>query len=83
MLFFVFNSDVVMVLVVHSLSEGEFVAQVPYFPPLQSVSDFPPKVCRSIIEAGAGAHCPDIDIQSVRTWAMRAQVANHFDVNGR
>jgi len=35
MLYFCFNRATVAVIVAHSLADGEFVAQVPFFPPLQ------------------------------------------------
>lgn len=54
MLYFVFNSSVVAVLVAHDLGAGEFVAQVPYFPPLQSPAQFTPELCLDIIQAAAG-----------------------------
>lgn len=51
MLYFVFNPDVIAVLVAHSLEAGEFVAQVPFFPPAQAPEDFTPQGewgCRSV-----------------------------------
>jgi len=36
MLYFVYNADVVCVLVAHHFETGEFVMQLPYFPPLQA-----------------------------------------------
>lgn len=35
MLYFCFNPGVIAVIVAHCLQSGEFVAQVPFFPPLQ------------------------------------------------
>ena len=35
MLYFCFNPSVIAVVIAHCLEDGEFVAQVPYFPPLQ------------------------------------------------
>ena len=45
MLYFVFNPDVVAVVVAHDLrGEGEFVAQIPFFPPTQTLArDFTPR----------------------------------------
>lgn len=69
MLYFVFNADVVGVVVAHDLRDGEFVAQVPYFPPLQSPSDFPTDVCARLVAAAAGLpleQLPDLQIMEVR-----------------
>ncbi|GLC41790.1 hypothetical protein PLESTB_001702100 [Pleodorina starrii] len=54
MLYFVFNPGVVAVLVAHDIEAGEFVAQIPYFPPLQSPADFPPERVVQLIRAAAG-----------------------------
>lgn len=40
MLYFLYNSDAVAVLVCHDIEQGEFVLQVPYFPPVESVDDY-------------------------------------------
>jgi len=55
MLYFVFNPDVVAVVVAHDLrGDGEFVAQVPYFPPLQSLEDdFSHEECLRLVRAAA------------------------------
>ncbi|KAK1267480.1 hypothetical protein QJS04_geneDACA016700 [Acorus gramineus] len=43
MLFFIYNPEAIGVLVAHDLSQGEFVMQVPFYPPQQSPEDFSPK----------------------------------------
>ncbi|GMH41411.1 hypothetical protein BSKO_09321 [Bryopsis sp. KO-2023] len=78
MLYFVLSSDVVLVLVVHCLKSGEFVAQIPYFPPLQVPSEFDGQKCQELINRGAGFDVHDLEIVSVRPWTMRAQVADRF-----
>jgi hypothetical protein len=40
MLHFIYNSRVVSVLVCHDVQEGNFVLQVPYFPPIESIQDY-------------------------------------------
>lgn len=40
MLFFIFNSEAIGVLVAHDLKQGEFVMQVPFYPPQQKLKDF-------------------------------------------
>jgi hypothetical protein len=44
MLYFVFNQEVIMVVVAHDLKKGEFVAQIPYYPPQQNPEEFTPQV---------------------------------------
>ncbi|GAX80176.1 hypothetical protein CEUSTIGMA_g7614.t1 [Chlamydomonas eustigma] len=79
MLYFVFNAEVVTVLVAHTIREGEFVAQVPFFPPLQSIDEFTEDVCLSIIQAASGlSNLVDVQIKQVRTWTMSAEVASRF-----
>lgn len=62
MIYFVFNSDVVLVLVVHNLQEGEFVAQIPYFPPLQQPTDFDAVFCTQLIQKSAGESLKDVKV---------------------
>lgn len=62
MLYFVFNSRVVLVVVVHNLEDGEFVAQIPFFPPLQQSSDFGEKVCKQLIHYAAGSPLDDVKV---------------------
>lgn len=40
MLYFIYNKDLVAVLVCHDIRGGEFVLQVPYFPPIESLEDY-------------------------------------------
>ena len=40
MLYFLYSRDGVSVLVCHDILRGEFVLQVPYFPPIESVEDY-------------------------------------------
>lgn len=55
MLYFVFNPDVVAVVVAHDLrGEGEFVAQIPFFPPTQTLArDFTPRKCAELVARAA------------------------------
>lgn len=51
MLYFLYNKNVVSVLVCHDIRNGEFVLQVPYFPPIESVEDYrDPKKCLEIVK---------------------------------
>lgn len=91
MLYFVFNSGVAGAVVAHNLEKGEFVLQAPYFPPLQSASDFSKEriesLCRSALFGGAGAGGgrgagggvgDDLEVKAVRPWTMRARVAGAY-----
>jgi 2-polyprenyl-6-methoxyphenol hydroxylase-like FAD-dependent oxidoreductase len=78
MLYFIFNADVIAVVVAHDLRRGEFVAQLPYFPPLQAPADFPPAACAALVRAAARAPLPDLDIRGVRAWTMAAGVAARY-----
>lgn len=49
MLHFVYNSSIVCVLVSHEPASGEFVLQVPYYPPIETVDDFTASRCLDII----------------------------------
>ncbi|CAM6082506.1 unnamed protein product [Calypogeia fissa] len=40
MLYFVFNASAIAVIVAHNLQLGEFIAQIPYYPPHQAFEDF-------------------------------------------
>ena len=77
MLYFVYNSSGVAVLVAHALKKGEFVAQIPYFPPLQRPEDFDQKKCIELLQALAGIKIP-IDICSIRKWRMGIGLASRF-----
>ncbi|KAG6425476.1 hypothetical protein SASPL_115914 [Salvia splendens] len=44
MLFFIFNTEAIGVLVAHDLMQGEFVLQVPFYPPQQRFDDFSSRV---------------------------------------
>jgi 2-polyprenyl-6-methoxyphenol hydroxylase-like FAD-dependent oxidoreductase len=84
MLYFVFNKDVIAVIVAHDLERGEFVAQVPYFPPLQSPKEFTIGVCEDLIQKFAGVKVADVQVKTIRPWAMSAAIAERYSAhNGR
>ena len=99
MLYFVFNPDVVAVVVAHELKKdgaGEFVAQIPFFPPTQSVEeDFCEARCAELVRAAIQLEgdswrttteekivVDDVRIKHARAWTMGATVADRF-VDGR
>eukprot|EP00667_Euglena_gracilis_P007433 EG_transcript_7508 len=76
MLYFVFNASQVAVVIAHDLQQGEFVAQVPFFKPLQQAKDFTPDNCRPIIQALIGSPDVPFEIVSTRGWEMHAYAAS-------
>ena len=80
MLYFVFNPKAVVVLIAHDLEHGEWVAQIPYYPPQQSPKDFSDVVCKNMLEAAIGeTGTPvNIDIKSIHPWTMHAKHAENF-----
>ena len=89
MLYFVFNPDVVAAVVAHDVTEngsGEFVAQIPFFPPTQSVAeDFDAARCERLVRSAIGAaddgaarDLNDVVVRAARAWTMGATVADRF-----
>mmetsp|Transcript_32897 Transcript_32897/g.86854 ORF Transcript_32897/g.86854 Transcript_32897/m.86854 type:complete len:732 (-) Transcript_32897:43-2238(-) len=78
MLYFVYNAQVITVFVAHDPVRGEWVCQVPFFPPLQKADAFTPEVCKAIVEAGLGTTELDVEVVSVRPWTMAAEVAGRY-----
>ncbi|KAH9609765.1 hypothetical protein KSS87_012755 [Heliosperma pusillum] len=78
MLFFIFNTEAIGVLVAHDLQQGEFVLQVPYYPPQQKFEEFTPKMCEQLIFTLVGHELEDITVIDVKPWVMHAEVADKF-----
>ncbi|RLN59985.1 hypothetical protein BBJ28_00001369 [Nothophytophthora sp. Chile5] len=86
MLYFVFNQDVIGILIAHDLKRGEWVFQIPFFPPQESIPwDFSVDQCKQIVRhilpkqmLTPGA-VDDVDILSVGQWSMGARVAKQYD----
>lgn len=78
MLFFIFNPEAIGVLVAHDLNEGEFVLQIPYYPPQQKLKDFSSKVCEQIIFKLVGWEPVDVEVVDIKPWVMHAEVAEKF-----
>ena len=58
----------------------DLVFQIPYFPPFESLDDFPAAICRRHIVDAIGDPAVDVDIKSIQSWAMHAQVATNYRV---
>ncbi|GAB4829326.1 hypothetical protein Ancab_040631 [Ancistrocladus abbreviatus] len=78
MLFFIFNKEAIGVLVAHDLMRGEFVLQMPFYPPQQKLEDFNPKTCEKLIYKLAGQKLEDVDVIDIKPWVMHAEVAEKF-----
>ncbi|KAK1290006.1 hypothetical protein QJS10_CPB18g00484 [Acorus calamus] len=78
MLFFIYNPEAIGVLVAHDLTQGEFVMQIPFYPPQQSLEDFSPKVCEELISKLVGQKYMDVNVVDVKPWVMHAEVAEKF-----
>ncbi|CAH9110198.1 unnamed protein product [Cuscuta epithymum] len=77
MLFFIFNEKAIGVLVAHDLRQGEFVLQIPFYPPHQRLEDFSSKIFEIIYEL-VGQELSDINVVDIKPWVMHAEVAENF-----
>ncbi|EYU25930.1 hypothetical protein ABFS82_11G068200 [Erythranthe guttata] len=78
MLFFVFNTEAIGVIVAHDLKQGEFVLQVPFYAPQQKFEDFSSTMCEKLIFKLVGRELADINVLDVKPWVMHAEVAEAF-----
>lgn len=86
MLHFVYNPQLVGVFVCHDGNEGEWVLQIPFFPPFQTLDDFNEVAVRDMIWAGLLGLRPkddaydgcDFDVLSLRPWTMASLVAQSY-----
>ncbi len=89
MLHFIYNNKTVCVLVSHDIEQGEYVLQVPYYPPIETIDDFrnDPERCIQIVRDAMSSdphllrdkykHNP-IELVQVNSWRMEAVVADSF-----
>ncbi len=77
MLYFVYAPQGIGVFVTHSIERGEFVLQLPYFPPFDKPHDFDPRTCAAMIDHLTGRSV-DAQIRSIRPWRLDAWVAQRF-----
>ena len=94
MLHFIYNSQLVGVFVCHDGNKGDWVLQIPFFPPYQTISDFNPNYVRELVWAGLGVHPSEegqdgpghtqfgnnfnVEILSIRPWTMTSLVADQY-----
>ena len=78
MLYFLYSSNLISVLVCHDLKLGEFVLQIPYYPPTQNLSDFTEQVCMEKIKQCFSSDDlnENIDIKAMNTWRMEAIISD-------
>jgi 2-polyprenyl-6-methoxyphenol hydroxylase-like FAD-dependent oxidoreductase len=95
MLHFVYNPHVICAFVIHDIEEGNFVCQIPYFPPYQTVPiDFTYEKCLHLIKAGLGILHTDttsrsnsngrhfqIKIREIRPWISRTYIAPTYVID--
>ncbi|XP_019200546.1 PREDICTED: uncharacterized protein LOC109194092 isoform X2 [Ipomoea nil] len=77
MLFFIFNEKAIGVLVAHNLEQGEFVLQIPFYPPQQRLEDFSSEMHKIIFEL-VGKELADVKVMDIKPWVMHAEVAEKF-----
>ncbi len=77
MLYFVYAPQGIGVFVTHSLERGEFVLQLPFFPPFENPEDFDQRTCAAMIDHLVGRPV-ESQIRSIRPWRLEAWVAERF-----
>jgi 2-polyprenyl-6-methoxyphenol hydroxylase-like FAD-dependent oxidoreductase len=77
MLYFIYTRFGVAVWVAHAFKRGEFVAQIPYFPPYQRPEDFDSQNCTQLLQRLAGKQIA-IEVRSIRRWRMGIGLASRF-----
>jgi 2-polyprenyl-6-methoxyphenol hydroxylase-like FAD-dependent oxidoreductase len=85
MIYFIYNPKAVVVLVMHSVEDAEFVIQVPDFPPLTSANDYSiekaVEVINSCFSTGENhSKLEDISIKSIKNWKMSVRSAEKLRV---
>jgi 2-polyprenyl-6-methoxyphenol hydroxylase-like FAD-dependent oxidoreductase len=77
MLYTVFSPLVVAMTVCHSV--GEYIIQIPYFPPFQKPEDdFGPEKLSAIVQAVFGSKISHFEIVSAKSWTMSALIADRY-----
>jgi 2-polyprenyl-6-methoxyphenol hydroxylase-like FAD-dependent oxidoreductase len=86
MLYSIFSPEVIAMVVCHDASRGEYVVQVPYFPPYQTLEDdFGPSRLQDMLCAIFGPRVPpsSLRVRSVRPWTMGSLVSADFHQSSR
>ena len=86
MLHFIYNSKVVCVLISHDIEQGEFVLQVPYYPPIETLDDFkndPARCVKIVIDAirsqeDGSFSKKSINLVQLNSWRMESVIADKY-----
>eukprot|EP00510_Aplanochytrium_minuta_P003986 CAMPEP_0184021864 /NCGR_PEP_ID=MMETSP0954-20121128/10200_1 /TAXON_ID=627963 /ORGANISM="Aplanochytrium sp, Strain PBS07" /LENGTH=647 /DNA_ID=CAMNT_0026304001 /DNA_START=290 /DNA_END=2233 /DNA_ORIENTATION=- len=82
MLSFVFNDEIIAVVVAHDMRKGDWVIHVPFFPPIQTAQEFENiETAKQLIKSCIGTISSDeieFELHSVKAWGMHATVAEKF-----
>lgn len=77
MLYSIWNPKLVGMMVCHS--RGEYVLQIPYFFPYQTMErNFTPAKVRTMVEAAFGGDSQNLSIESIRPWTMSSLIARRY-----
>lgn len=77
MLYSIFSPHVLAMVVCHS--PGEYIIQIPFFPPYQTLhDDFGPQKQRQILQAIFGDAVSQWEVLSIAPWRMSALVADYY-----
>jgi 2-polyprenyl-6-methoxyphenol hydroxylase-like FAD-dependent oxidoreductase len=81
MLYFCLNEAAISTVVCHSV--GEYIIQIPYFPPYQSLEqDFGPDKLPAVLQTIFGPSVTDWQVRSVKSWTMSSLIADQFYADG-
>ncbi|WP_101946563.1 FAD-dependent monooxygenase [Mycobacterium sp. 3519A] len=59
---------------------NDLVFQFPYFPPFESLDDFPPATCRDRILDAIGDRNIEVNVKAVESWTVQMQVATTYRI---
>ena len=68
----------ISVIVAHDMEDGDFVAQIPFFPPIEKVSKYTKDYCLNLLWKAIGEDV-DLSIKNIKPWTMSAVVADTFN----
>jgi len=83
MLHFVFNKKCILVFVSHDVAIGEWIVQIPIFPPFQEACDISHSAIEEMVQIGLVGYTEketkdSIEILSVRPWCMSSIIAERY-----
>ncbi|GKY96343.1 hypothetical protein MPSEU_000594000 [Mayamaea pseudoterrestris] len=77
MLYSIFNEHVVAMVVCHSI--GDYIVQIPYFPPYQTMEhDFAPNKIHILLKSIFGPFVQSWTVQSAKPWVMGSMIAERY-----